>query len=256
MGEVVRPQHPLENMLVRIVRCCAIVLEGHEDVLVEVLARWALYGSSLHPEAMAVVGVVHPVGKMRHPARIGFDADDLQLRLPLEDATEAQHPHDVLVAADQLHERVDSRPAALASCRQVVGLAGQDVEADRQSEVGRALPKRVVALVVVVLDVRVPRQHDADEPEARDFLELLDSLLDAADRGDPDTEQPVARRIAEDGQPAVVGVEAGLLVVDVPVQAEHHADARVDDLGVDAVPVLGGQPLSRVPAAGLEVVPR
>ena len=50
------------------------------------------------------------------------------------------------------------------------------------------------------------------------------------------------------GDPAVVRLEAGLLVVEVVVVAEHHADGRVDDLGGDAVAVLVGHAAPRDPS--------
>src|SRR5260221_13710420 len=56
------------------------------------------------------------------------------------------------------------------------------------------------------------------------------------------------------GEPAVVRVEAGLLVVGVAVVAQHHADARVDDLSGHAVAVLGGHAGLWVPAAAVQVV--
>ncbi len=56
------------------------------------------------------------------------------------------------------------------------------------------------------------------------------------------------------GDPAVVGVEAGLLVVEVRVVAEHHADGRVDDLGGDAVAILVGEARVGIPAAAVQVL--
>ena len=55
--------------------------------------------------------------------------------------------------------------------------------------------------------------------------------------------------------PLVVGVEAGLLVVDVGVVAQEHPDRRVEHLGLDAVAVLLGQPGHRIPAARVQLVP-
>jgi len=39
------------------------------------------------------------------------------------------------------------------------------------------------------------------------------------------------------------------------VQAEHHSDTRVDDLGVDAILVLSGESLFGIPSTRFEIVP-
>jgi hypothetical protein len=89
---------------------------------------------------MSMVGVVHPVGEVSHPTRIRFDADDLEIRVSLEDATETQHAHDVLIAVNQLHERVDLGAAGLIARLEVIGFAGRDVKTHRQTEVDAGLP--------------------------------------------------------------------------------------------------------------------
>ena len=73
------------------------------------------------------------------------------------------------------------------------------------------------------------------------LLEVGDALLGRAHRGLADAEQPVGVGAAVLGDPAVVGVHAGVLVVEVLVVAEHHADRRVDDLAGHAVAVLLGR---------------
>ena len=70
----------------------------------------------------------------------------------------------------------------------------------------------------------------------------------------PSPIEAVGRGRAELGDPVVVRVEARVLVVDVGVVAEHHADRRVDDLGGDAVGVLVGEARDRIPTAAPEVV--
>ena len=70
----------------------------------------------------------------------------------------------------------------------------------------------------------------------------------------PHAEQPLRRERAVLGDPAVVGLEAGVLEVDVAVVAQHHADRRVDDLGGHAVAVLVGEAGRRVPAAAVQVL--
>ena len=54
--------------------------------------------------------------------------------------------------------------------------------------------------------------------------------------------------VAELGDPPVVRLEARVLVVDVGVVAQQHADRRVDDLGRDAVAVLVAEPRAPDPS--------
>ncbi len=56
------------------------------------------------------------------------------------------------------------------------------------------------------------------------------------------------------GDPEVVGVEAGLLVVEVAMVAEHHADVGIDDFGGDAVAILVGHPRVGIPSAAMHLV--
>ena len=55
-------------------------------------------------------------------------------------------------------------------------------------------------------------------------------------------------------EPAVVGIEAGLLVVLIRMIAEHHAHSRIDDFGAHTVAVLVSQPGCRIPAAAMEIL--
>src|SRR6185436_19684532 len=92
------------------------------------------------------------------------------------------------------------------------------------------------------------------QPHALDPLEVLDALARRAHRGLTDAEEPLAVRRAVFGDPAVVGVEAGLPVVEVAVVADGHADRRVEDLGGDAVALLVGEARLGIPAAAMEVL--
>jgi hypothetical protein len=56
------------------------------------------------------------------------------------------------------------------------------------------------------------------------------------------------------GDPQVVGVEARLLVLEVGVVAEHHADGRIEDLGAHTVAVLVGQAGIGIPPALVHVL--
>ena len=65
---------------------------------------------------------------------------------------------------------------------------------------------------------------------ARRGLEILDG--DVPERtGRRAAEQAVRSLRAVLGDPTVVGVEAGLLEVQVVVVADHHPNRRIDDLG-------------------------
>mgnify|MGYP003693939609 CR=1 FL=1 len=89
----------------------------------------------------------------------------------------------------------------------------------------------------------LPRHHHALEAHRLDALEVGDALLrPSASRSGPCRPSRSGSMAAIALEPAVVGVEAGLLVVEVGMVADHHADRRIDDLGSDAVPVLVGQP--------------
>ena len=59
---------------------------------------------------------------------------------------------------------------------------------------------------------------------------------------------------AELGQPAVVGLETSVLVVEVRMVTEHHADGGIDDLGGDAIARLIRHPRLGIPAAPVELL--
>jgi hypothetical protein len=56
------------------------------------------------------------------------------------------------------------------------------------------------------------------------------------------------------GDPQVVGVEAGLLVVVILMIAEQHANRGVDHFGVDAVALLVGHASFWIPSATMQVL--
>ena len=250
--EVAGPHELVRIELVGELEGRPVVLEGERDVLAEILRRQALQLLALHPVAMALVGVVHAIHEMRRPACVGFDADDAQLGMPFEHAGIDQHAHDVLAAADDRQEAVNLRPARLD--HGVVAARRQDVEAERQLQRNSRLPERVERGIVVVLLAGIARHHDAAKTHRLDALEILDAFLDRADAGLAHADQ--ALRIVRDVglQPAIVGVEARLLVVEVGMIAEQHADAGIDHLGGNAVLVLVGEPLGRIPAAAMQIV--
>src|SRR5262245_3798091 len=249
VGEVAGPHQPARIAQVGGLEGHPVVLEGDVDVLGEVLARPLRERAGRQPVAVPVVGVVHPVHEVRHPAGVRLHAHDLELREALEDAAEHEQAHDVLAAADDREEGVEARAARLALLAH-----GQDVEREREAEVDGRLPERVVHRVVVVLVLRHPGHHHAAQPQLADPLEIGDRLGDAAHRrlSDPEQTLGVAARVLRD--PQVVGVEAGLLVGEVPVVAEHHADGRVEDLAGHSVALLVGEPRVRIPAAAVHLV--
>src|SRR5438876_9046003 len=249
VGEVVRPHEPPPVHHADAPEGDPVVLEGRVDALREVLRgqlRERLPRGQ--PVPVALVGVVHAVHVVRHPARVGLDAHHAELRVALEDAAQDERPHDVLAAADDGQEGVHAGPARGRLAR------GEDVEGWRQAERHDRLPELVVRRRVVVLDAGNAGEHDAAEPDRLDGLEVPDALRRRAHRGLADAEEALGVGAAVLGHPAVERVAAGLLVVEVAVVADRHADRRVDDLGCDAVPLLIGEPRLGVPAAAVQLL--
>src|SRR5262249_19222532 len=104
-----------------------VVLERGVNVLAEVLARHPRDRAAGEPVAMPLVGVVHAVHEVGHPAGVRLDADELEPGMALEHAAEDEEPDDVLAAADDRHERVELWPASLER----VAAAGEDMERQR-----------------------------------------------------------------------------------------------------------------------------
>ena len=65
--------------------------------------------------------------------------------------------------------------------------------------------------------------------------------------------QAVRMRATEVRDPEVVSVETGLFVVGIRMITENHADARIDDLGGDAIAILVRHPCFRIPSAAMQV---
>ena len=127
--------------------------------------------------------------------------------------------------------------------------AREDVERRRQPELDDRVPELVVHRVVVVgVCGGMPGSITPRRPEALIASRSRDPVLGRAQRGLAHADEPVRRGRAELGDPLVVRVEARVLVVDVGVVAQHHADRRVDDLGGDAVGVLVGEARDRDPS--------
>src|SRR5438874_710823 len=248
--EVVGPHEPSPVHHVDALERDPVVLERRVDALGEVLRRQLRERlAGRQPVPVALEGVVHAVHVVRHPPGVGLDADDAELRVALEDAAQHQRPHDVLAAADDGEKRVHARPAYRGAVAR-----REDVEGERQPEVDRRLPEVVVRRRIVVLDARVAGHHHAAEPHRRDRPDVLDALRGRAHRGLSDAEQAVRVRRAIRAEPAVVGVAAGLLVIEVAVVADGHADGRIDDLGRDAVALLVGHPRLGIPTAAVEIL--
>src|ERR1700722_10049136 len=194
---------------------------------------------------MAVVCMIHPVHIVRHPSGVRFDAYYFQLRMSLENSAENESADDVLASADDRQEAVELGPAGL----KVVTGAGQDVKAERHLEIDRGLIERRIDRTVVILERGVTRHHDALEPELFHLAQIRDSFLDRAHRRLPGSYQSIRMRGAVLAYPQVVSVEACLLVVEVAMVAEDHADGGIDNLGGDAVAILVGHPRVGIPSA-------
>ena len=170
--------------------------------------------------------------------------------MPLEDAAQDEHADDVLAAADDREEAVETGAPRL----EAVPRARQDVKGQRQAEVDGRLVERRVDGIVVVRDGGIARHHHAAEPQPLHLAQVLDALLHRPHRGLPDADEPVGVRRAVLRDPAVVGVEARVLVVEVRVIAEHHPDGRIEDLRADPVHVLLAEPRLGIEAARVHVL--
>ena len=97
------------------------------------------------------------------------------------------------------------------------------------------------------------RLAEPAQAERADGLEVLDALLGRAHGRLAAAEQPLRVGGAVLRQPAVVGVEAGLLEVEVPVVADGHTNGGIEDLRCHPVALLIGHARVGVPAAPVEV---
>src|SRR5262249_39921976 len=92
------------------------------------------------------------------------------------------------------------------------------------------------------------------KPERLDALEIANAVLDRAHRGLPDAEQAARVRGRVLADPLVVRRKARVLEVEVRMIAQHHADARVEDLRRHAITILIGQARVWIPAAAMELL--
>ena len=252
---VVGPQQVVHVQQVLDLEGAPVVLEGDPDVVADVLAghlREALDVAAGVVEAHRVVDAVRVV---RQPAGVALGADHAQLRVALEHAAEHEQADHVLHRAHDLQERRQRVAAAVVERGgDLPAAGGQDVKADRQVQIHRALPQGVVFGLVVIALLRVAGHHHADEAHGLGALEVLDGGIHRRDRRLRQAEQTPRRRAAKGLQPAVVGLKAGVHVGVVRMAAQHHAERGVDHLGVQAVALLGLDARQRIPAAGRQLV--
>ena len=69
---------------------------------------------AFEPIAMPLISMVHSIHEVRCPTRVGFDADELQIRMPLEHTAENERTYDILVASNDRLERIDLWPAIVS----------------------------------------------------------------------------------------------------------------------------------------------
>ena len=142
MREIVRPHQAANIAHILHPEGNPVVLERHIDVVVEIVARHPLERRRLHPVAMTLVGMVHAIHVVRNPARIGLDADNLEVGEAIEDTAEYESAHHVLAATNDREEAVDTRTPDLP--RKTVRFAGQDVERERHVALDSGRPDLVV----------------------------------------------------------------------------------------------------------------
>ena len=92
MGEIVGPHQPVDIHMVAKRKSAPVVLERRVDVFLEIHAWQLLKLIAFHPVTMPLIGMVQAVHIVRRPARIGFDADQFQFRVALENAAENEGP--------------------------------------------------------------------------------------------------------------------------------------------------------------------
>src|SRR5271156_4017124 len=178
--------------------------------------------------------MIHSIHIVRHPSSVGLDAYYFQLRMTLENTAQHESPDDVLASADDRQEAVELGTASL----EAIAAAGQDVEAQRHLEIDRGLIEGRVDRTVVVLERGITGHHDALESQLFHLAQVRDAFLDRAHRTLSGSYQTIGMRRAVLTYPEVVSIEACLLVVEVAMVAEDHADRRVDHFGGDAVAIL------------------
>src|SRR6516164_62711 len=108
-----------------------VVLKRHPDVALDVFARHlrqAFYHSIFVIEFGGVVHAVHVVG---HPTRVTFRADEFQLRMALENATQHHQTNDILDRANDAEEIVHLVPTMRHVYTAIA--RSQDVKADWES---------------------------------------------------------------------------------------------------------------------------
>jgi hypothetical protein len=172
--------------------------------------------------------------------------------MPLEHPAEHEGAQDVLAAADDAEERVE-----LGTPRgplEAVVPAGEDVEGQREPQVHRCLVERAVDGIVVVGHRGIARHHDASQSQRLDAPKVGDAVRHRAHRGLAHADEAIGVRATELGDPEVIGVEAGLLVVEVGVIADHHPYGGIDDLRRDPVAVLIGEAGVGIPAAAVQLL--
>ena len=116
--------------------------------------------------------------------------------------------------------------------------------------VGGVIEERRDRVVIGVLN-RPEKLNAFDVAQYDAMSDLLDRALGRVDREGRHPEQPLRGVGTVVRQPAVVSVEAGFLVIEVRVVAEHHAHARIDDLTVYAVTRLVLEPGIGIPTAAV-----
>ncbi len=203
---------------------------------------------------VALVAAVEARQQPGQPAGVGFGHHQAHARVAIEqgareDFTERQH---------YLHRIFGiSRRAALFPGEAEVRLAvaGKRVNADRQADVRRRRPQRIVERVAVL---RAFRRHGGDHRAAqsalRPALQILHRMVHVVYRDQRQPHQPVGRLAAHLHQPFVVGVERRFLQLGVRHGVEIHRIRAVQHFAGDAVDFLVLEPLHRVVAARPQVL--
>ncbi len=128
------------------------------------------------------------------------------------------------------------------------------MKGQRQPEIHRRLVERVIIGMVIVRLLGVAGHHDAAKAHLLGLAQFRDAPLDRGHGQLRHAKQAVGRGLAISLQPAVIGRHAGLLVFEIGVIAQNHANRGIDDFGTDAIEILVRRAQCPVPATAVQFI--
>src|SRR5215510_3589284 len=211
MREVAAPKHVVDADRVAHLDAEVVLHELHEHVAAPVVARHqaVLRPPALREHRTLAIREVHLLEPVRDPRGFVLDRADLELGIAVEHAREDHRPQRV---AHPVVGGGAARPRELAEVHRELAAGDAaarraDVHEQRHSDVLRRPPEPVVdRMAIRPVGQRRDRDERADQPQPRAALELLRGFLDVVDVEHRDALEAVGERLAELGDPIVVGV--------------------------------------------------